>query len=322
MSNKSTHWVTIPEEAIHTPVSENSNDSKNGMATKNKIFWGTGFVALLIFTATLLAPHQVISILKGDLLEEQGFKSLDLIPDFEDQQTAFSDGATTAEEEEIVEEVVEEPSPLQDIVVSATTDAVSIQIEPVTIQIDEPVVVQETPDSSGEPVTPLAEEPVTIKEELDANRQLLEELSLQIAEMKEKDDEKTKIIEDLSEIALDQMEKQELHSVAPVVPTYVPSYPSLATTTVLGQLPYGYRVNTHTVKITPQQALLLNTAQMQSQTSSAYAAVQPQAQQLYQAQLSGAQGTPESGPKEALLFALTLSFLALLGWKIAKLVRA
>ncbi|MCK5140211.1 MAG: hypothetical protein KAQ85_10250, partial [Thermodesulfovibrionia bacterium] len=299
MSNKSTHWVTIPEETIHTPASGNSKDSGNGIVTKNKIFWGTGFVALLIFTATLLAPRQVISILRGDILEDQGFKSLELIPDFDEQENAFID----EEPEEVVEEVIEESSPLDDVVVSAETDSVSISIEPVTsLSGVEPV------EEVDEPVTD--DKPETIKEELDANRQLLEELSAQIAEMKEKDDEKTQIIEDLSEIALEQMEKQALHTSAPVVPTYVPSYPSVATTTSLGQLPSGYRLNTHIVTITPQQVLLQNIAQMQAPTDTAYAAVQPEAQQLYQAQLSGAQGTPESGPKEALLFALTLSFLA------------
>lgn len=339
MSNKSTHWVTIPEETIHTPASEDTRDSENGMATKNKIFWGTGFVALLIFTATLMAPKQVISILKGDVLEDQGFKSLELIPDFSEQDPLFSGPATESEETAVTEEVpveeevVTETAPVNDTVVTAKTDAVTIQIEPVDVQIepvsedvdtetqtDETVVTDEQPtevvveDVPAEVVEEVVEEVDPIKEELNENRKLLEELSKQLADIKEKDDEKTKIIEDLTEIATGQIEDQELRPSAP-------ASPSVSATASLGNVPAGYRVNTHTVSLTPQQALAQNTATMDAKTNSTIAASQTEAQKLYQAQLSAAQGTPESGPKEAMLLAFILAFVALLSWKIRQLVR-
>jgi hypothetical protein len=281
MTKKSTHWVTIPEEIIHTPVSKTSK-KEGRMTGKGKLFWGAGFVAVVIVTVVLLAPQQMANILQGNLFEQSGIEPLVVIP-VEDEP-----------------ELVPEPEPVEpedDIAVEAATEAVSIQIEPVSVDTE----AELTDDVADEP------EPTgTIKDELDANRQLLEELSKQIAEFKEKDEAKTGIIEDLTDMVQD---------VRPSAPTIVS--PAVSTTTAIGQIP-GYRVNIHTVAFTPHQVLQQNTAQLQAQQ---YVAADLTAQ-AYNAQLAQAQGTPDSGPKEVLLFALALSFLALLGWKIGKLARA
>jgi hypothetical protein len=293
MAKKSTHWVTIPEETIHTPASKSSK-KEGKMSGKSKLFWGAGFVVVVIVTFALLAPQQMANILQGNLFEQSGIQPLEVIPveDDTDVQVEVEPEPETAESED-------------DIAVEAETEAVSIQIEPVTVE--EPV--EELAEEAVE--EPDEEEPAgSIQEELDANRQLLEELSKQIAEFKEKDEEKTAIIEDLTGMVQDQAEGEIRPSASEIVPSAV------STTTVIGQP--GYKVNTHTVAVTPHQVLQQNTAQLQAQQ---YVAADLTAQD-YNAQLAAAQGTPDSGPKEVLLFSLVLSFLALLGWKIGKLARA
>jgi hypothetical protein len=227
------------------------------------------------------------NILQGNLFEQSGFQPLEIIPEEEPIEELI---------EEPTEEPVEEPGDV--IAVEADTEAISIQIESVTVE--EPAAEE------------LTEEPGTIQEELDANRKLLEELSQQIAEFKDKDEEKTEIIEDLAGIVQDQMNGV----VHPSAPTTVP--PAVTTTTTIGQVPMGYRVNTHTVQITPHQVLQQNTAQLQSQQIT----VADITAQDYRTQLAQAEGIPDTGPKEALLFTLILAFIALLGWKIAKFARA
>ena len=422
MTNKSTHWVTIPEETIYTPASEVSEIS-NKIGRKNKIFWGAGFVILVIFTIALVAPQQTANVFQGSLFEE-GFQSLEIIPPFEEGEEATEEGSENGIESNTEEGTDEETSDLktesgeaslseketEKTVVEAETEAVSIQLEPVAITIDEPAEedeetaeekdemelsddvievteedledmtieedfismpldhpladnikvgtvlvgtlddedfllkvesIEETDDklilevseadmkeaykSIEEPVEEQIEEeaevPSSIKEELDANRQLLEELSKQIAEFRAKDEEKTEIIEDLTDIVEDQI-NGEMRASAPETTTIVSTVPSSAiTTSTLGQIP-GYRVNTHIVSTTPQQVLQQNTVQVQMNQQMLASITPAEVQEDYQAQLSSAQGTPESGPKEALLLAITLAFVALLGWKLVKVVRA
>jgi hypothetical protein len=294
MTKKSTHWVTIPEEVIHTPASKPAK--KGGqMSGKSKLFWGAGFVVLVMITIVLLAPQQMANILQGNLFEQSGFQPLEAIPE----------ESVEAPVEAPVEESVEQPE--DTTVVEAETEAVSIQIEPVITTAEEPVAEQPVKE-------PVAEEPTEVpggvQEELDANRKLLEELSQQIAEFKEKDEEKTAIIEDLAGMVQEQIEE-----VRPSAPAAVS--PAVTTTTAIGQVPTGYRVNTHTVQITPYQALQQNTAQLQAQQITAQAVTEAD----YRTQLAQAEGTPDSGPREALLIALSLAFIALLGWKIGKMAR-
>lgn len=298
MTKKTSHWVTIPEETVHTPVSKKKKKSADSMPAKNKIFWGAGFVVLVIFTFALLAPTQMATILQGNLFDQ----GLTVVPEgaFEDPQSSTVQEEVT--EEDIVKEVAEEVEvePEIDLAVEPVTEAVSIQIDPVATEekTDEEVV-----EAEAEVVT---EEP---EEELDANQKLLEELSQQVADLKEKDEEKTKIIEDLATM----VEEEELHSSAEVTP-------AVTATTTIGSTTTGYKVNTHTVTMTPHEALAINTAQYQSAQATVAAGGVTAAD--YSAQLSSADGTPESGPKEAMLLALTLTFIALLGWKMRKISRA
>jgi len=122
MTKKSTHWVTIPEETIHTPASGHSKKGEN-MSGKSKLFWGAGFIVLVIVTVALLAPQQMANILQGNLFEQSGFQPLEIIP--EEEPVA----ELTEEPEE--EPVTEEPEDVT--VVEAETEAVSIQIEPVAV---------------------------------------------------------------------------------------------------------------------------------------------------------------------------------------------
>jgi hypothetical protein len=300
MTKKSTHWVTIPEETIHTPVSGSPKNDGN-MSGKSKLFWGAGFIVLVIVTVALLAPQQMASILQGNLFEQSGFQPIEAIP----EETGTSAEGTAAEQPVVTP--AEEPE--STTVVKPETEAVTIQVEP---------IVAEQPAEELAAEKPVAEQPAEetevsagIKQELDANRQLLEDLSKQVAEFKEKDQQKTEIIEDLTKIAQEQT-TEEVHPSAPETVS-----PAVTTTAAIGQVPTGYRVNTHTVTITPQQALQQNTAQFQMQQT--VAAV---ANADYRAQLAQAEGTPDSGPKEALLLALSLAFISLLGWKIGKFARA
>ena len=295
MTKKSTHWVTIPEETIHTPASKPSRKS-GGMSGKSKLFWGAGFIVLVIVTVALLAPQQMANILQGNLFEQAGFQPLEVIPEEEPVEEPV--------EEPMVEEPVAEPEDIT--VVEAETEAVSIQIEPVAVE--KPAEELVTEELVEEPIT---EEPVTIQEELDANRQLLEQLTQQIQEFKEKDEQKTEIIEDLAGLVEDQING----TVHPSATTTLP--PALTTTTTIGEMPTGYRINTHTVQITPHQMLQQNTAQLQAQQI----AVADITAEDYRAQLAQAEGTPDTGPKEALLLTLALVFVALLGWKIARFAR-
>ena len=155
-----------------------------------------------------------------------------------------------------------------------------------------------------------------IQEELDANRKLLEELSNQVAEFKKKDEQKTEVIEDLTTMVRDGVES--VHGSADEVP-------AVLTTSTIGQASTpitatGYRANTHKVTLTPQQVLQQNTAKAQGVQQVVLAT--PQAQQAYDAQLAQVTGTPDSGPRESLLLALTLTFIALLGWKFRSILKS
>jgi hypothetical protein len=291
MTKKSTHWVTIPEETIHTPASKPSKKGEE-MSGKSRLFWGAGFIVLVIVTVALLAPQQMANILQGNLFEQSGFQPIEAIPGGEQAEVPAEQPVVAPAEE-----------PKGATVVQPETEAVSIQVEPVVteVPVEQPVVT---------PAEEAAGAPAGIKEELDANRQLLEDLSKQVAEFKEKDQQKTAIIEDLTGIVQEQAKEE----VRPSAPETIPS--AVTTTTTIGQVPTGYRANTHTVTITPQQALQQNTAQFQMQQT-----VGAVANADYRAQLAQAEGTPDSGPREALLLALSLAFISLLGWKIGKFAR-
>ncbi|MCK5608177.1 hypothetical protein KAR91_40220, partial [Candidatus Pacearchaeota archaeon] len=68
MSKKQTNWITIPEETVHTPVS----NKKGEPPVKNKLFWGASFVVLIVVTFALLAPSQFNELLRGSLFDAPG----------------------------------------------------------------------------------------------------------------------------------------------------------------------------------------------------------------------------------------------------------
>ncbi|MBU0578187.1 hypothetical protein KJ742_05000 [Patescibacteria group bacterium] len=282
MAKKSSHWVTIPEETVHTPVSKTPKKSKQG-PVKNKLFWGAGFVVLVIFTFALVAPNQMASLLQGNLFDQ--YEGLNIVPD------DIADEGVTDTTETVPAETDTGEDALEGVVVEAETEAVSIQIEPVV-----------TEGGEGEEGTS------DLEAELDANRQLLEELSQQIAEFKEQGEATGEALEDLTAIVADEISEGDLRPAA--------SDTAAAATTTLGQTTTGYRINTHTVTITPQEALLQNTAQYQAQLAAATTTAD------YSAQLSTVSTTPDSGPKESLLIALALAFVSLLGWRMLKIARA
>lgn len=72
MSKKSAQWITIPEASLHTPVSgvAKAPPSKAGKTelVKNKLFWGIGFVVVVVAAFAVLAPTQFSKLLQGNVL--------------------------------------------------------------------------------------------------------------------------------------------------------------------------------------------------------------------------------------------------------------
>lgn len=95
---KSTHWITIPEEKIHTPASEKKGGKKDGKQdVKNKFLWGLGFVVIIVVAFALLAPDQFNSLLKGSLFDTSGVTEnqmkVSLLPS---KSTTSSDSTSTS----------------------------------------------------------------------------------------------------------------------------------------------------------------------------------------------------------------------------------
>ena len=127
---KETVWITIPDEG--TPVldactaelrSANTTKRVSADKVKNRAFWGSGFVVLVAFVGLLLAPQQVADLLQGNLFDG-GFQ---VVPDYEEQQTGALFG-----EDEAEGDAETEAAPVDESVVVPESDAVSIQVEPIT----------------------------------------------------------------------------------------------------------------------------------------------------------------------------------------------
>jgi hypothetical protein len=329
MAKKSTHWVTIPEEAIHTPASK-SAARESAMSGKGKLFWGTSFAALVLVIAVLLAPQEMANLLQGNLFDQTGLPATTETVSEDKQPVEIADAEAITETtgqsltgqsdgQSDTEQVTAQPAAEQPGVqpsgatfTQPETEAVSIQVEPIKPADSG----QQNPAEDGVNTAAQGEAVTTggIKEELDANKKLLEQLSQQVAEFKEKDQQKTAIIEDLTKIA--QGQTADIHSSAPETDAAIPA--AVTTTATIGQVQTGYRVNTHTVQITPYQALQQNTMRFQAQQQISGTSMTAED---YSAQLAQAKGTPESGPREAILIALSVTFLSLIGWKIGKFAR-
>lgn len=133
MPKKTAHWITIPDEKLHTPVADAGENQKVSKPVKNKWFWGIAFVVVIVVTFALLAPNQFNELLRGSLFDAPGVGSpvaspMDLLePDNSDQEETLEEAApeepVEAEEEGVYEE---EP------VVQPEEEAVSISVEPIS----------------------------------------------------------------------------------------------------------------------------------------------------------------------------------------------
>jgi len=72
MSKKSAQWITIPEASLHTPISEGAKAPKpkegNPDLVKNKLFWGIGFMVVLVAAFAVMSPSQFSKLLQGNAL--------------------------------------------------------------------------------------------------------------------------------------------------------------------------------------------------------------------------------------------------------------
>ncbi len=321
MASKSTKWVTVPDEKVHTPASK----GKKGKATRaqdpvqNKLLWGIGFVVVIAVTITALSPQDINSLLQGNIFETAGtpastvnqeIKPLEIIGD--DEEEAPAEPAAEVETETTEAEEVEEVQEAEPVSSQPETEAVSIAVEPITEA--ETIVLDD--------LEPIASDE---DENLTANEKLLKELAAQVEDLKAKDEASQDMIEDLvttiSEEGTLRGSAPGTVPLAPEAPAVTP--PAITTTNIISQpgAVTGFRANTHTVAQTPQQVLAQNqgiiaasggTTVVSTPVLVAVADISAPSTDL-----SGVNATPETGP-EALMLAMLLAFVSLLGWKAKK----
>lgn len=309
MTKSNTQWVTIPEETIHTPVSAagaKPRDRKKADApVQHKFFWGVGFVVVIIVSFAMLAPQQFGAIVQGNLFDAPGVdvpkadspvSPLSVLPAKGPEAAAEADAAPVA-------------APVMDkneTVVQPETAPVTIAINPVSTPKETVAETASTPVPAAEPETA---EQTALQQELDQNKQLLEELKKQVADLK-------------------TAQNTDLRSAAPSNGQAVPVVSSTvgtAATAAVGQSAVAqpnYRLNTHRVAVTPQAVLQQNLTGGAVYQSVGTSSVPTVGNPSYSANLTRAQGTPESGPREVMAIAFLMTFFALLGWKARRLSRA
>ncbi|MBU1017596.1 hypothetical protein KKA33_01050 [Patescibacteria group bacterium] len=331
MAKKQANWITIPEETLHTPVSKMSKKQKGDSSdsVRNKIFWGVGFVIMIIAVFAVMAPAQFNELIKGSLFDAEGVGSpiaspIDLLsPDGGAGDTAESAGGAVETVEELSpeegateEEPAEEESDegyVSEPVIQPKEEAVSIAIEP--IAEPEPVDVGPIGEGEGGGEDEAAETEAGTEEGTsaeDTQAKLIEDLNKQLEQLQKQREEDIKTMEDLVEAAEEGLKPSASET------TSVP--PSVTTTSTLGQPPAvqpGFRTNTHTVTITPQAMLNRNMTggyqiAQQSVTTPVY-------QPAYQVSTPSAVQTPDTGPSEVMFIAFILTFISLLGWKLIRL---
>jgi len=318
MAKKQANWITIPEETLHTPVSKTSGKKKEGApgSVRNKLFWGIGFVVMIIAVFAVMAPTQFNELIKGSLFDAEGVGSpidspTDLLsPGNENEAVEVEE--EVAEAEEVVSEEAAEEDYVSEPVVQPEEEAVSIVIEPIA----EPEPVEVEPADSAEPsVDPEgAAEEVVEETPADTQAQLIEELNKQLEELQKQREEDVKTMEELAKAAEEEMKPAALEETTTGVPS------SVVTTTEIGQpsaVQPDFRVNTHTVAITPQEMLSQNMAggyQVAQQ-----AVITPVYQPAYQVSTPSAVQTPDTGPSQVMFIAFLLTFVSLLGWKLIRL---
>lgn len=288
--NKETVWITIPDEkapALEAPVAKPKKQSAEKV--ENRAFWGAGFIALLAFVGILFAPQEFAKLMQGQLFDG----SFQVVPDYEDQSQGELFGG-----EEDGEESESEAESTDQNVVEAESEAVSIQIEPITeaeeFEVD-PVEETETEEASEteegdteaeeegelkesapetEPTTeaePIelddteaadsegAAETETPEESLDSNTQLIQLLSQQLEEFKDKQRQSDQQIQDLMQLLQDQSAGLHGAGTTQVSPSLLPQGQPTAAVNQFNQQTAGvYRYNTHTVTVSPYDVLAQN----------------------------------------------------------------
>lgn len=339
---KSTNWITIPDETLHTPASKAGSAKKSAVETKHaaykkkgknsdlvtsKLFWGIGFVVMAVVVFAALAPNQFNELLRGNLFDAEGTGNpisspSDLLtPDgvAEESETDESDDTAEAEGDAVetshgtsLDE--EDEGYVSEPVVQPEEDAVTITIDPIVEPEDVDVEIvdggepssDDTAEPSGDqPDTGLADTVETVHEpsqEEDPQAKLIEDLNQQLADLQKQREEDIKAMQELADVT------------KPSAPEGVP--PSITTTTNIGQpsaIQPGFRANTYTVTVTPEEMLRRN-------MSGGYQiAAQPVVQPAYQVSTPSAVQTPDTGPSEIMFIAFLLTFISLLGWKLIRL---
>ena len=333
-NKKNAQWVTLPDDNIHLSASsskKSSHQKKEAFPIKNKFFWGIGFVIIIAVALAFLAPNEFSTLIQGNLFDapgtkmqkkEQKINPLGILPDKTKEDEGIIDGSDN--QKNII------GSSQDKTVVKAETDAVNIQIEPIaldTIESKEEVeLIDQAEDKIKEDVqgeiSTIAEASDQTEKEFDANRKLLEELSKQISELKDKQGDTSGTLADKGQ----GQQNMILHGVANESSQALPSINSTATIGQSANNNSPYRPNVHRVVVSPQAILNQNLAQVQyaqqqniPSTNTAYMPSGQQVNQNYYANLAQAQqGTPQSGPAEAMMVALLITLACLLSWKFIK----
>ncbi len=164
MPKKSAQWVTIPEATLHTPVSEGAQAPKpkaKGSSpdfVKNKLFWGAGFVVVLVAAFAVMAPTQFGKLLQGNVLFDTSGVSGGDTAGFISPLNLLPQAAEPKKESEKTPDTVVAPA-VDETLKPAAPEEVA---EPVVKPQDKPMDVTVVPLAKPEPVvvTPLVTGPV------------------------------------------------------------------------------------------------------------------------------------------------------------------
>ena len=352
-------WITIPDEdSTASSAASESLSCEPTDVVQNKVFWGAGLVALIVFVSMLLIPRQMAGLMQAQLFDG----SFQVVPDFEaqdDQGALFGGGDEEGESEEemVADEVLTDAS---ETVVEAESEAVSIQIDPLpetdamgdvleaeeeeaemTLgSTEEERVVLETDESADSASAGEADseaEAVLETEDLELSEEsvaLLESLSKQLEDYREKEQQNEQTIQELMQMLEDQAES--LKPAADSVLAQASStgaeaaaqigVSSAAENSTINVGAGTYRYNTHTVTVNPHDVLAQNEGVEQQvaayQADVTQAQVSAYSQQHYNVTLSAVQGQPDTGPAEAMIFAFFLASMGILLWGVLRAVRA
>jgi len=342
-NNKETIWITIPEE-VTPPKRLPMDDPHDDYDTvKNRVFWGVGFVALIIFSSMLFAPQQFVGLMQGQLFDG-GFQ---VVPDYDaqqDQGDLFGGEELDSTEITLDEEVVVGESE-SDSVVSAEDDAVTIQIEPLepTEPLEEDANTQISDEieevSEGalddvlnniEGVTDAGEiDKVEVVDEIskETTESDINIMAVELDELKKMQEENQALIVQLTDL-LQAKDEEGLHgSATQVSPSLLP----IEQTTQFGQPQVqpavAYRYNTHIVTVDPYDVLQSRQSVQVAQTGQLYQAnlqyndVKAYANSNYNPVLAGVQGQPDTGPAESIIIAMFLASVGILVWGSIRAVR-